>query len=282
MKQFGKKGFTLIELLVVIAVISMLIAVLMPALYTARERAQSAACMGRLKQWALIFYMYADSNQGYLMQTRFSHHRENWFNQTRHYQGDAEIALCPSADRPPKSRGLNEYWIPENPHEYNYIPSDLFYDGKGFGWRKGDKFSYGVNNWIYNPARRTGFINETEHGKRYDWYWRTPYIKGAQIVPMVGDCWRRAVWIEKVAAPPPYENVPYGSGAVGQMWKVVFTRHGRFFNWAFLDGTVHRIGLRAPWKLKWHLAWDTTQAPYTEDTQSVWPQWLRKHSTEIN
>lgn len=56
-------GFTLIELLVVIVVISIMAALLLPALSRTKEHARSVACRGNMKQLSLAFLMYADENE---------------------------------------------------------------------------------------------------------------------------------------------------------------------------------------------------------------------------
>ncbi len=60
-----KTGFTLIELLVVIAIIAILAAILLPALARAREAARRASCQSNLKQWGIVFKMYAGENRDF-------------------------------------------------------------------------------------------------------------------------------------------------------------------------------------------------------------------------
>ena len=59
-----KRGFTLIELLVVIAIIAVLMAILMPALRSARDHAKRMQCLSNLRTLSLGWLMYKDENDG--------------------------------------------------------------------------------------------------------------------------------------------------------------------------------------------------------------------------
>ena len=61
-----RTAFTLIELLVVIAIIAILAALLLPALQSAKEKAQRTACLNNEKQLGLALNMYLTDAQDYL------------------------------------------------------------------------------------------------------------------------------------------------------------------------------------------------------------------------
>ncbi|HNS80878.1 MAG TPA: type II secretion system protein [Kiritimatiellia bacterium] len=57
-------AFTLIELLVVIAIIAVLVALLLPAIGNAKERANRIKCNGNLRSWGQAYVIYLVDSQG--------------------------------------------------------------------------------------------------------------------------------------------------------------------------------------------------------------------------
>jgi prepilin-type N-terminal cleavage/methylation domain-containing protein/prepilin-type processing-associated H-X9-DG protein len=61
--QNSKRGFTLVELLVVIAIIGILVALLLPAIQSAREAARRTQCKNQLRQLAISFQNHHDTHK---------------------------------------------------------------------------------------------------------------------------------------------------------------------------------------------------------------------------
>jgi prepilin-type N-terminal cleavage/methylation domain-containing protein/prepilin-type processing-associated H-X9-DG protein len=123
MSKKYENGFTLIELLVVIAIIAILAAILLPALARAREAARRASCQSNLKQWGVIFKMYAGENDGNFPPGTLYFPTADDVNGNRvaasyamgldssslypDYWNDAAIAICPSDSRSDNGRQYN-------------------------------------------------------------------------------------------------------------------------------------------------------------------------------
>jgi prepilin-type N-terminal cleavage/methylation domain-containing protein len=82
----NNSGFTLVELLVVIAIIALLTALLLPALRTARLRAEATVCASNLRQIGFCQQSYSDDNQDFIEPfSRF--YADSWASATVSYGG---------------------------------------------------------------------------------------------------------------------------------------------------------------------------------------------------
>src|SRR5271168_4936982 len=99
------RAFTLIELLVVIAIISVLAALLLPALSSAKQRAHTVQCVSNLHQISLSLRMYGDDFGGLYPESGQvipwdyidpSTQKDSWMQQLISYIQNTNAYHCPS------------------------------------------------------------------------------------------------------------------------------------------------------------------------------------------
>ena len=257
------RGFTLIELLVVIAIIALLMAILMPSLQRVKKQANSVSCQMNLKQWALIWLMYCDHNNGYFPGGYHQGgHIAQWYWVFMDYYKDKKIRFCPMAmrNRVEKDAGSigTASWA-------RLVGGASYAWGlqQGYRWSGG---SYGVNSWCTNPPEQYATQGN------YDDFWRTPNSKGADNIPLFLDASWLDGWPKHHSDPPEYKDLmPH------DMARYCINRHHEATNGIFLDFSVRRVGLKELWTPKWHRTFDTA-GPWTKAGGVLpedWPDWMR-------
>ena len=169
MRQRKIFAFTLIELLVVISVISLLMAILLPALNKAREQGRIASCMANLRSIGQGIYLYAHDNDGRLTPGDWRVSWDVWAN----------VAEYPKGCRMPpvlESREVNLGHLirsgilplPSNNDHVFFCPSGKTPDGRkcyeGFaqGWGRGDVIA--TTSYMFNNAL-DGFDGFVQNGQ---------------------------------------------------------------------------------------------------------------------
>lgn len=263
----GKKrrGFTLIELLVVIAIIGLLLAILVPSLKLAKRKGQAVVCRSNLRQWGLMYSMYAQDNDQ-SMPTGWNGGTMWMIDLMAYYEGARDVCLCPSATKllhnvTGNTAGTFTAW------------GEFGHPGYFGGWTPpwgadGQYGSYGVNAWAHNPLD-TGVAGTYNTP---DWmqamHWRKMDVTGGSQIPLMGGCmWDGAGPVESDAAPPD-KGVQINNNGMSTF---CLDRHDRGVNILFMDTSSARIGLKKLWHLRWHTQWDNSIII------SDWPEWMRNY-----
>lgn len=293
--QFNSNGFTLIELLVVIAIITLLMALLVPALSLVRKQAKAMICQSRLRQWGTILAMYAQDNEGrfpcnfdgtagtWLLRgtvLQVANKDPNATQDSLYHFRTKNIACCPLATKGSDEESPFPLDFSTAPVSMDFTTPYILLGNEDAGhpaWvmcKPAPRFvgSYGLNQSLFRPHFQSisTFVPQAE------------WCRGANVfslgnkanIPVILDSW--SPWggpSSANSAPPP----PLGVPCPDPLYGFCLRRHGDFVNGVFLDWSVRKIGLKELWKLKWFVDFDTN-GPWTKAggvQPDDWPEWMR-------
>jgi len=181
MRPCTRKGFTLVELLVVVTIIGILIALLMPAVQTARESARKAQCGNNLHQLGIAYNNLLSKNPDRGLGTSAG----AWPSTLKPYvEHLGSIFICPNDDEEYRGNALSDYvfWVRNRTFsEYDSSHGIPFEEGPRCriadpshttGWSRGVGAPYWLNrqNVEYEPpGNPDSYIIEFEDATDFDW-----------------------------------------------------------------------------------------------------------------
>ncbi len=289
----GRGGFTLIELLVVIAAIALLMAILVPALASARRKTKAIVCQARLRQWGMILAIYTQDNEGrfpcnvggtagaWLLRGTLlsvSNNDANAPQDSLYHFRTKDIACCPMATKSPPVDGVQWGASAGLPPTFDFGPMVL--PGRlrsGYpAWvifQPGPPFvgSYGVNRYLFDPVGFGSLGAATGSAGGSSWLGVDVLaLKGRDNIPVVLDSVAPVGKIASANVGPPPRQDTLGDNSF------CIDRHDGCVNGLFLDWSLRKIGLKELWTLKWsrdfdtHGRWTRAGGVKPED----WPRWM--------
>jgi prepilin-type N-terminal cleavage/methylation domain-containing protein/prepilin-type processing-associated H-X9-DG protein len=224
-----RRAFTLIELLVVMSAVSLLTAILIPALGAARQQGRDVACLSNLRQMVIAADMYVGSNDGYYPLTQ---------DVSREYEGRAYEYVWDFVTVVDKKTGEKT------------LEPGILWQGCGITAVQQCPSFKGADNW--GGQAFTGYNYNASYigGSRRKDLWlgresHTPSAKACQIkrpgrCAIFGDG-QYANGANKMMRAPFAGNLDQDFAAAGRYAGTQGYRHRGMTNTAFCDGSAARV-----------------------------------------
>lgn len=266
-----RRAFSLVELLVVVAIITMLIAILLPALTSARAMARSTQCLANTRSLAQARTARLAENS--MQPMPYLNDEILWVGELYLYGLKKKAKTCPEAPEvDPATEFATGRFVGTARSMWRENDANLPAKYQGTIREQVADASYGMNGWTHDfkdprititavPPLSISTLKANAYNRFHD-------MTQPMNVPWFGDCaWReRFPLVTDIGATSGQGG--WGGGGSGQMKMWQMNRHApKRTNISFADGRAESLHLNDLDQLLWHKNW-----PKNGSVQ-IHPQW---------